>query len=124
MIGIGVDVVDLERFAAVLVRRPRIAERICTDAERDYCERGKAPAKRIERYAARFAVKEAVHKALGAGLGSFKLRDVEVVREESGEPSVVLHGGAAELAAKQGITAWHVSIAHDGPVAVAFVLAE
>ena len=123
MIGLGVDVVDLERFAEVLERRPSITHRIFTDDERAYCERAKISSKRVERYAARVAVKEAVHKALGVGLGAFKLHDVEVIRAESGAPSIETRGRAAELAGARGIGTWHVSITHDR-VTVAVVVAE
>jgi holo-[acyl-carrier protein] synthase len=123
VIGLGVDVVDLERFAEVLERRPSITRRIFTDEERAYCERARINSKRVERYAGRFAVKEAVHKALGVGLGAFKLHDVQVTRVESGAPSIEMRGRAAELAGALGIGSWHVSITHDR-VTVAVVVAE
>ena len=117
------DVVDLDRFALVLQRRPSIKHRIFTDDEQAYCERAKLDSKRVERYAARFAVKEAVHKALGVGLGAFKMHDVEVTRAESGAPAIDVRGRAAELAGARGIDTWHVSITHDR-VTVAVVVAE
>ena len=123
MIGVGVDVVDLQRFTKVLGRRPTIARRLFTEDERAYCERARVESKRVERYAGRFAVKEAVHKVLGVGLGAFRLHDVEVVRAPSGAPSIALRGRAAELAARRGIGAWHVSITHD-LVVIAVVIAE
>jgi holo-[acyl-carrier protein] synthase len=122
--GLGVDVVDLERFASALARRPSIGVRLFTDAERSYCDLARVPTKRAERYAGRFAVKEAVHKALGCGIGSFRWQDVEVERAESGAPSIALHGVASELAAACDITRWHVSITHDRLVAVAVVVGE
>ena len=123
MIGVGVDVVDLERFAKVLERRPTITGRVFTDDERAYCDRAKVSTKRVERYAGRFAVKEAVHKVLGVGLGSFRLHDVEVIRASSGAPSIAVRGRAAELACERGIESWHVSITHDR-VVIAVVVAE
>lgn len=120
MIGLGVDVVDLDRFAVVLRRRPSLAQRLYTDAERDYCERAVAPPARVERYAARFAVKEAVRKVIGV----CEFREVEVVRSEAGEPGISLAGGAAGRAAARGVARWHVSITHSGLVAVAVVVAE
>lgn len=124
MRGVGVDVVAIGRLESALARRAAIASRICTDDERAYCDRARAPRLRAERYAGRFAVKEAVMKVLGVGLGAFRLRDVEVVRAASGAPSLRLHGRAAEMAAERGISAWHLSITHDGALAIAVVLAE
>ena len=123
MKGLGVDVVDLERFAAVLERRPSICERVFTDDERVYCDRTSG-VRRTERYAGRFAVKEAVHKALGVGIGALRWRDLEIGRAESGAPSLALHGAARSLADEHGISRWHVSVTHDRLVAVAVVVAE
>ena len=123
MKGLGVDVVDLDRFAAVIERRPTICERVFTDAERAYCDRSTG-AKRAERYAGRFAVKEAVHKALGVGIGALRWRDVEVARVDSGAPTLALHGAAQSLADEQAIARWHVSLTHDRLVTVAVVVAE
>ncbi|MFP5326642.1 MAG: holo-ACP synthase [Acidimicrobiia bacterium] len=95
ILGLGTDVVDLDRFRLALARTPGIVERVFTDGERAYAARKKDPA---ERLAARFAVKEATMKALGVGLGAFRFHDVEVVKARSGEPSLRLSGRAAELA--------------------------
>ncbi len=124
MIGIGVDIVDLDRFAGVLERRANFATRVFTAAEREYCEQTKGPMKRVERYAARFAAKEAVMKVLGVGLGEFAFHDVEVERAESGAPALVLHGKAAAIAAEGGATVWHLSLSHSDIVAIAVVAAE
>ena len=104
MIGIGNDLVDIDRFRRALERTPRLRERLFTEAERSYAD---ARADPTERYAVRFAAKEAVMKALGVGLGEIQLRDIEVQRAESGAPSIVLHGTAAALATSRG--AWLVS---------------
>ena len=74
--------------------------------------------------AARFAAREAVMKSLGVGLGAFGFHDVWVSREESGKPSLVVVGAAAELAAAQGVSRWHLSLTHSDLIAVAYVLAE
>lgn len=121
VVGVGVDVVDVPRFRAVLGRRPGVAHRLFTDGERRYGERFPDPAARL---AARFAAKEAVMKALGVGLGDFRLRDVEVLRAESGAPSLALHGAAAALAGERGVATWHLSLSHSDTSAVAFVVAE
>jgi holo-[acyl-carrier protein] synthase len=123
--GIGVDVVDLERFASVIQRRPRFVERVFTGDERAYCERGKGSSVQCERFAVRFAAKEAVMKALGCGLGAYAFHDVAVVRDdESGEPALLVAGKAAVLAAEQGVARWHLSLSHSDAVAIAFVVAD
>ncbi|HEX8804952.1 MAG TPA: holo-ACP synthase [Acidimicrobiales bacterium] len=120
VVGVGVDLCDVERMARVLVRTPSFGTRVFTDAERAYCERRRQPA---ERYAARFAAKEAVLKAMGVGLGACALRDIEVVRAESGAPAIALHAGAARLATSRGISTWHLSLSHTGSLAQATVVA-
>ena len=115
MIGLGVDAVDVDRFEQVLARTPRMAERLFTDDERSVSA--------TSRLAARFAVKEAVMKAMGVGLGSFGWHDVETVRTESGAPELLVRGGAASLADGLGITRWMVSITHTDTTAVAVVAA-
>ena len=118
MIGVGIDAVDVERFAAMLARRPELAERLFTAGER---ADGSGSAARL---GARFAAKEAVMKALGVGLGAFKLREVEVVLLASGAPTLRLHGAAAELAAARGVQRWHLSLTHTALTAQAIALAE
>lgn len=120
MVGLGIDVVDLDRFRAVLARRPRVAERLFTDGERSYAALQRDPTRRL---AARFAAKEAAMKALGVGLGAFKFHDVEVVRLSSGAPSLRLAGRAQALAHDQGVREWRVSLTHGDLVAEAVVVA-
>ena len=115
IIGVGIDVVAVERFGAVLARTPRMATRLFTDGERAQTK--------VESLAARFAAQEAVAKALGAP-GGLRWTDAEVVTEEGGRPRLALHGGVAEEARAQGISAWHLSLSHDGDVATAVVIAE
>jgi holo-[acyl-carrier protein] synthase len=124
VIGVGVDLVDLDRFAGILERRSRFVTRVYTAREQEYCDQAKAAAKRVERYAVRFAAKEAVMKALGVGLGSFAFRDVEVERSQSGDPTIALRGQAAAIAAERGAGLWHVSLSHSDAVAIAVVAAE
>jgi holo-[acyl-carrier protein] synthase len=124
-VGIGVDVVDLERFDSVLQRRANFVDRVFTADERSYCDRGKTSTGRSQRYAARFAAKEAVMKALGCGLGAYAFHDVAVARDDdSGQPALVVLGQAAVLAGERGITRWHLSLTHSDMVAIAFVVAE
>jgi holo-[acyl-carrier protein] synthase len=92
-----------------------MAERLFTEGERAIVG--------VPRLAARFAVKEAVMKALGVGLGAFAWHDVETVRTESGAPELVLRGAAAELASCRGVSQWLVSLTHTDTTAVAVVAA-
>lgn len=121
VVGLGVDAVDLPRFRRVLERRPGVARRVFTDAERAYAERHRDP---VPRLAARFAAKEATMKALGVGLGAFRLHDVEVERDARGAPHVTLRGRAADLATDRNAARLHLSITHSDTVAIAFVVAE
>jgi holo-[acyl-carrier protein] synthase len=120
LVGIGIDSVDLPRFAAVLERRPSIAARVFTAGERDFASGISNP---VPSLAARFAVKEAVMKALGVGIGSIDWTDVEVRRQRGDAPTVAVSGRAAALAEAQGVTGWKVSITHTDTVASAVVAA-
>jgi len=113
-VGVGIDVVQVERLERALHRTPRLGERLFTDAERSL---------RPESLAARFAAKEAVAKALGAP-GGLRWRDAEVVTDATGRPRLMLHGGVAAEAEAQGISTWHLSLSHDAGVATAVVVAE
>lgn len=115
IVGVGVDVVQVERLERALARTPSLAARLFTAQEQ--------VAGQAESLAARFAAKEAVAKALGAP-GGLRWVDAEVVREPGGRPRLALHGGVAQEAAAQGITTWHLSLSHDGGIATAVVVAE
>ena len=120
IIGIGVDVVDIDRFQTVSMRTTAFAERVFTDHERFH--RDGAP-RSIASMAARFAAKEAVAKALGVPAG-LSWHEVEVSRDDDGRPRLSLSGHAADTAAARGVTDWHISLTHDGGVAIAYVIAE
>ncbi|HEX7095050.1 MAG TPA: holo-ACP synthase [Acidimicrobiales bacterium] len=120
LVGIGVDLVEIERFRAVLARTPGLRERVFRPDERAYADEKHDP---VERYAVRFAAKEAVMKALGCGLGEIAMHDIEVRRAESGEPSVLLHGRAAERAAERGVTRWLLTLTHTEHLAQAIAVA-
>lgn len=120
MIGLGADLVDVDRFRNAIERTPGMVDRLFSDDERAYAAEATDPS---ERLAVRFAAKEAVMKALGVGLGAFALRDVEVRRAASGAPSLVLRERAAELADERGVTAWHITLSHTHAVAQAVVVA-
>jgi holo-[acyl-carrier protein] synthase len=121
--GIGVDIVDVARIQALLDRYgERFLRRVYTEVETAYAMGG---GNRAERLAGRFAVKEAMMKALGTGKSQGILwRDVETLRARSGKPEVRLHGQAVRWAKLRGGGAVHVSITHDGGKAVAFVILE
>ena len=121
MIGIGVDVVDIERFRRSLERTPTMRERIFTSVELEYVAPQADP---VPSLAARFAAREAVMKALGLGLGAFGFHDVWVERAASGAPLLVVTARAAEIAGDAGVTRWHLSLTHSDLVAVAYVVAE
>ena len=120
VVGVGVDLCEVERMRRSLARTEGLADRVFTPDEQDYCRKARDPA---ERFAVRFAAKEATLKALGAGLGACRLRDIEVVRAESGAPALVLHDTAAALAAEHGVGHWHVSLTHTATMAEAVVVA-
>jgi len=112
--GIGVDVVDIPRFAATLERTPTMRERLFTPSERELP---------LESLAGRFAAKEALAKAMGAPSG-LSWQDFEVVNNAQGAPEFLLHGAAPERLRDLGIATIHLSISHDTTVASAFVVAE
>lgn len=120
VIAVGADVVDIDRIRAVVERQPRFVERVYTRAERDYAQARHDPA---ERYAARFAAKEAVLKALGTGLGGADFVDIEVERLESGEPRLRLSGRAAERSAELGAVDWLLTLSHSDDRALAIAVA-
>lgn len=121
MIGIGVDVVEIERFRTSLQRTPTMRERLFTPSELAYVAPKADP---VPSLAARFAAREAVMKALGLGLGAFGFHDVWVERADSGAPSLAFAGRARELSDEAGVRRWHLSLTHSDLVAVAYVVAE
>ncbi|MEZ5245906.1 MAG: holo-ACP synthase [Acidimicrobiales bacterium] len=120
MIGIGTDLVDIDRFRTVLARTPSLAERVFRADERAYAERAADPTPRL---AARFAAKEATLKSLGLGLGAMALSDIEVVKHEDGRPELRLHGTAAEAARQVGAQRFLLTISHTDHLAQATVVA-
>lgn len=118
----GIDIVENERFAALLSRHPaRARQRLFTDAELAYAA---GRARENEHLAVRFAAKEAVLKALGTGwAGGIAWTDVEVTRSDAGRPGVRLHGLAAAKAGELGVRSWLVSLSHTERVSMASVIA-
>jgi len=124
IIGIGIDLVQVERLAKAL-RAPhgtRFEERVFTEGERADCGGRVA---RIECLAARFAAKEACLKALGTGWSAgLSFRQVEVTRGRAGHPIVALSGPAAQRAEDLGVRSIHVSLTHEPGIAAAVVVLE
>jgi len=113
-VGVGIDVVDIERFTRHLERTPRLLQRLFVDEERTL-----SPAS----LAARFAAKEALAKALGAPVG-LRWSDVTVERKAGGRPELAVTGTVAAHAAALGIERFHLSLSHDAGIASAVVIAE
>lgn len=119
MLTTGVDIVEIPRVQRVLAGYGRrFLERIFTEGEIAYC-RGRAP-----NLAARFAAKEATMKALGTGTRGVSWKDIEVLRRESGEPHIRLHGRAEARAQRLGVVEISLSLSHCREYAVAFVVAQ
>jgi holo-[acyl-carrier protein] synthase len=120
IVGVGTDVVPVERFAAALARTPGLVERLFTAAERVTAS---GAARTPESLAARFAAKEALAKSLGAG-GGMAWTDAEVRVDDAGRPSLAVFGTVAARAGSLGVARFHVSMSHDGGIAAATVIAE
>jgi holo-[acyl-carrier protein] synthase len=121
IVGVGVDAVDIGRFRRVLARTPSMRERLFTAAELADVQ---SRVDHVPSLAARFAAREAMMKALGLGLGAFAFHEVSVRIGDGGAPALIVTGRAAELAAQRRAVAFHLSLSHDGPVAVAVVIAD
>ncbi|HKS83132.1 MAG TPA: holo-ACP synthase [Candidatus Acidoferrales bacterium] len=123
IVGLGLDIAEVDRIEAAIKRHGApFLERLFTPAEVEYCERHK---NKFERYAARFAAKEAAMKALGTGWSNgVRWRDIEVVRTPSGKPSLQLEGQAQAIAAKLAVKNIALSITHSGNFALAEVIFE
>jgi holo-[acyl-carrier protein] synthase len=123
IVGLGLDIAEIDRIEAAIKRHGApFLERIYTAGEVAYCQKHK---NKYERYAARFAAKEAAMKALGTGWSNgVRWRDIEVVRAASGKPSLKLEGKAGEVAAKLGVKNIALTITHSGNLALAEVIFE
>lgn len=123
IVGTGIDIAEVPRIAASIERfGARFLDRIFTEGERRYCD---SKANRVERYAARFAAKEAAMKALGTGWNhGVRWRDCEVTRQPGGRPTMAFHGRAGEFAAKLGVRNIALSLTHTAEQAMAQVILE
>ncbi|MFM9905908.1 MAG: holo-ACP synthase [Pyrinomonadaceae bacterium] len=123
ILSIGIDIVECYRIRETIARTPRFATRVFTADERAFCE-GKGVAA-PQSYAGRFAAKEAFLKALKTGWrGKITWRDIEVVVDDNGAPSLKIHGEAQKILKKRGATHVHLSISHTTDHAVAEVILE
>ena len=123
IVGTGIDIAEVARIRRSIERfGDRFVERVYTPGEINYCD---SKANRAERYAARFAAKEAAMKALGTGWNhGVRWRDCEVTRMPGGRPSIAFHGKAAEFAAKLGVKNAALSLSHTVEQAIAQVILE
>lgn len=123
IVGTGIDIAEVPRIADSIARfGERFLHRVFTDDEIRYCD---SKANRVERYAARFAAKEAAMKALGTGWNrGVRWRDIEVVRQPGGRPTIRFRGKAAEFAAQLGAKNASLSLSHTQEQAIASVILE
>jgi len=123
IVGTGIDIAEVPRIGQAIERfGERFLQRIFTAGEIRYCD---SKANRVERYAARFAAKEAAMKALGTGWNhGVRWRDCEVVRAPSGRPTMTFHGKAGEFAAKMGVKNIALSLTHTTEQAIAQLILE
>jgi holo-[acyl-carrier protein] synthase len=125
IVGIGVDLAEVDRIREALERAAtgeRFRSRVFTPGEQAYCERRR---RKFESYAARFAAKEAMMKALGRGWSrEVSWTEIEVTRERGGRPRIQLHGRTAAYAEKLGIRRISLALTHTADTAMAEVIAE
>jgi len=123
IVGTGIDIAEVPRIAESIKRfGERFLHRVFTEGEIRYCD---SKANRVERYAARFAAKEAAMKALGTGWShGVRWRDIEVARQPGGRPTIKFHGKAAECAARLSTKNIALSLSHTAEQAIAQVILE
>ena len=119
--GIGTDLIEIVRIQRAIEKNPHFMERVYTANEIAYCRR---KTNAWQSFAARFAAKEAVSKALGTGIGPVGLMEIEILNAENGQPKVVLHGKALQLAADRNIQRVHISLSHSEAYAMATAVLE
>jgi holo-[acyl-carrier protein] synthase len=128
VLGVGVDIVDIERFTRALERTPALRARLFGPVDtqpQDLAAQDLAAQDLAgQSLAARFAAKEATLKALGGTISGFSWHDIQVSGERGQQPKLVLSGGVAKRAALAGVTSTHLSMSHDGGMAIAFVVVD
>ncbi len=122
ILGIGCDIISVERIQRAMQRNERFAEKLFTSNEIAYCQSKASP---WQSFAVRFAAKEAVMKALGTGWdGKVNWLDIEVYSDAKGNPFIALSGGAKQLADQKGVNNIQLSLSHEKEQALAFVILE
>ena len=121
IVGVGVDLVDVARFEKSISDTPALLQKLFVESE--LAKRGDSEIVRVRSLAARFAAKEAFAKSLGAPKG-LHWHEVEVSNDDDGAPFFKISGTTADVASSRGVKNFHLSISHDGPNAIAFVIAE
>ena len=120
IIGIGTDIFEVERIKTKIEKQPSLIEGIFTDNEINYCNQFKNKA---QRFAARYAAKEAFLKALGTGWrNGITFKDINIINDDLGKPDIILSGIAKQIADKLGVTTIHLSMSHTKDLANAFVI--
>ncbi|MFN5323549.1 MAG: holo-ACP synthase [Bacteroidota bacterium] len=122
IVGIGIDLIDVARIEKLIVESSGFKERVFSPTEIDYCDSGK---NRFERYAARFAAKEAFAKATGLGIfGSISMNEVFVIHQSDGKPELQFSTKAKSILDQIGIDKIHLSLSHSDHSAIATVVLE
>lgn len=121
ILGIGTDIIEIERIDKAIKDNPRFINKVFTEKEIEYM---KDKGERAQHVAGGFAAKEAVSKALGTGFRKFSMKDIEIFRNNLGKPEVLLYGKAEELAKVHGDYIVHLSISHDRDKAIAYAILE
>jgi holo-[acyl-carrier protein] synthase len=123
VVGVGVDLVMVERVVDAVARRPSMLERLFTESERVVIQRGASSEASARSLAGRFAAKEAVMKSLAVGLGEVDFADIEIAGGRGGAPQVVLRGRAAARADALEVVEVLLSMSHDAGMAIAMAVA-
>lgn len=122
IIGIGTDIVDVSRVERLIHKSPAFIEKVFCPAEIEYCQ---SRANTAESFAARFAAKEAVMKALGTGWAEkIAFKEICVISDERGKPELILLGATKAFAEKLGVKRMHLTLSHEKTMALAFVILE
>ena len=116
ILGIGIDIIEIDRIEKVLKRTPRFLERNFTEKEIEYFKENNF---RSESIAGNFAAKEAISKAIGTGIRGFNLKDIEILRDDLGKPIVNTYNNLKEICIKYSVKEIKVSISHSENYAVA-----
>lgn len=120
IVGVGTDLIEIARVKLALRRRPSLEKRLFLPAEIAYCRHKADP---YPSFAARFAAKEAVLKAMGMGIGACSWQDISIEVNARGAPEITMHGQGVELARSLGIKEFKVSVSHTKFYALAHVIA-